>query len=345
MAEPRPTLAVLFAGAIRHATEYAALIARHPQLHLIGVAEEAGAASWQHTRAKELALAHGVPYQPLATALENPDLDLVVVTTEPARHAETAIRVILAGHSVLVDKPVATDRSAARRLATAARNAQAVTGYVHRLFSPALERLRDHLASGALGLPRSLELAWISANPVAQEGGAVVVDPGLSGGGELWNFLGYPLDAVLWLTGLPVRRVSATATSVTSEAHRRFGVESLATVMLELDGGVHASIAVGRGPAVGGGIYTTAILGSHGYAAVDELRPELEVVLADGSDPEELADDRLFELTFEGVLDDMAAALRGRKTLRRTLADGCELAEVIAAASEAAATGKPRTIA
>ncbi len=344
MAEPRPTLGVLVAGAIRHATEYAALIARHPQLHLVGLAEDAGAASWQQTRAQELALAHGVRYQPLATALESSDLDLVVVTTEPVRHAETATQAILAGHSVLVDKPVATDRSAARRLATAARSAQAVTGYVHRLFSPALERLREHLTSGALGLPRSLELAWISANPVGEEGGAVVVDPGLSGGGELWNFLGYPLDTVLWLTGLPVRRVSATASSVTGEAHRRFGVESLATVVLEFDGGVHASIAVGRGPSAGNGIYTTAILGSHGYAAADELRPGLEVAFADSSEVHELADDRLFELTFERVLDDMAAALRGRGTLRRTLADGCELAELIAATSEAAATREPRRI-
>jgi hypothetical protein len=164
-------------------------------------------------------------------------------------------------------------------------------------------------------------------------------------GGELWNFLGYPLDTVLWLNGLPVRRVSATAASLTSEAHRRFGVESLATVMLELDGGAHASIAVGRGPPPGNGTYTTAILGSHGYASVDELRPELEVVLADGSEAEELADGRLFELTFERVLDDMAAAVRGRGTLRRTLVDGCELAELIAAANESAATGEPRPIA
>jgi myo-inositol 2-dehydrogenase / D-chiro-inositol 1-dehydrogenase len=344
VAEPASTLGVLVAGAIRHAHEYAALIARHPQLHLIGVAEDADAAAWQLTRAKELALAHGVHYQPLANALDNPDLDLVLVTTEPARHAETATQAILAGHSVLVDKPVATRRSDARRLATVARSAPAITGYVHRLFSPALERLREHVASGALGLPRSLELTWISADSVGQEGGAVIVDPTLSGGGEIWNFLGYPLDTVLWLTGLPVRRVSATGTSVTSEEHSHFGVESLATVTVELDGGVHASIAVGRGPSASHGIYTTAIVGSHGYAAVDELHPELEVVFADGSESDGLADERLFELTFERVLDDMAAAVRGRGTLRRTLAEGCELAEVIAAATEAAATGQPTTI-
>lgn len=336
-------IGVLIAGAIRHAADYAPLIAGHQRMHLAGVAEAADAAPWQRERARALAAEHELPCEELDVALRRDDVDLVLVTTEPTRHATFAIRALESGRHVLVDKPVATTADDARRVAAAASASSAVAAYVHRLFSPALERLRAHVASGALGVPRSLELTWIAANAVEDEGGEVVVDPALSGGGELWNFLGYPLDTALWLTGLSVLSVGAAGTAAASEPHRRHGVESLATVTIELEAGVHVAIAVGRGPAVGGGVFAASVAGSHGYAAVDELRPSLDLAVLGGGGAD-FNGDHLFALTFGRLLDDVAAAIERGGTLRRTLQEGCTVASVVAAACSSAARGARQTV-
>lgn len=335
-------LGVLILGAIRHAADYATLIAAHPQLRLVGVAELPSAPAWQHARAHELAAAHGVPAEAAPDALTRRDVDLVVVTTEPTRHAAAGIAALEAGRHVLVDKPVATTSTDAIALADVARRTDVVSAYFHTLFSPALERLRAHVATGSTGTPETLQLVWTAANAIEDEGGEQIIDPVYSGGGELRNFLGYPIDTAVWTTGLPVQRVFALGTNVTSEPHQRHSVESLATVALEHTSGLVTAISVGRAPAVGGSVFAATLVGSHGLVHVDESRPAVDVRTRIGETS--AGDDERFEALMRGLLDDIVGAIEHGQPLRRTLVDGCDTARVIDAACRSAASGQPLEI-
>lgn len=342
-------IGLLVAGAVRHAADYATLLAEFDGVEIRGIAEESHEDDWKVSAAHDLAGRLGVGFRPLDTALSDPSLDLVLVTTEPTRHASVARRALAAGHHVLVDKPVATSAQAARDLAAAAvRHPGQVSGYVHRLFHPAAERARSLIDSGAVGLPMQLEATWISANDVLQEGAQVVVDRELSGGGELRNFLGYPLDLILWLTGLPVSRIHAVACTGSSALHQQYGAESLAILTLELEGGAQASIAVGRGPAVGAGVFEISVVGSHGTIMLDETKPS--PTISSGSHQLQERDaPGTFKQVFLDCVRDLISAIDdcrgGRQSQpRRSLSDGCEVAALIDLAYASLACGAPVSV-
>lgn len=332
---------VVILGAMRHAADYAPLLAAHPSLHVVAVADDLDAGGRQREMAAELARGIGVPLEPTDAALDTVSgHGLVMVASEPTRHAALASRAIGAGCHVLVDKPVATASSDARRLGDIAREHRGqAAGYVHRLFHPSIERARALVDSGHLGVPREIQATWISANDITEEGGDIVVDPALSGGGELRNFLGYPLDTVLWVTGLEPARLHTQAITGPSALHRAHGAESLATVVVEFAHGVTAAICVGRGPAGGRGVFTLDVVGSHGAYRCDEARPAVDLVSA--RETAVLAGDGSFESLFTAVLDDMVAAIRDRRPLRRDLGHGCRLAEFIDLAVESSCSGQP----
>jgi predicted dehydrogenase len=328
---------------MRHAADYAPLIDRHPRLTVMAVAESADAGVRQQQAADALAHSLRVPTMSDDAGLEAIGDGLVVVTSEPTRHASLAGRALSAGCHVLVDKPVATSFSDAARLRQSAQaHPSQVAGYVHRLFHPALERLRAVVDSGRLGTPLDVRAIWVSTNRIDDEGGDIVVDPTLSGGGEIRNFLGYPLEAILWAIGLAPRRVYAQSTVGDSALHRSFEAESLATICVEFEAGVTAAICVGRGPAEGRGTFTLSASGTHGSLQIDEARPAVD--LAGLASPTVQPASHGFDATFTAVLDDVVAAIGGGRRLRRSLVDGCEVAELIDLAVQSDRSGMPLTV-
>ena len=332
---------VLMAGAVRHAFDYAPIIATHPRMNLVGIAEESDADLWKIDLARELAKKCGTSFFSIEDALSRKDIDLVVITTEPTRHTSLAIQAIKAGKNIIVDKPVATSIADAEKLARTIEESNLVTSYFHRLFEPTVERAKELIQSGQLGLPLTLDLTWISSNSLADEGGEIVTRKQLSGGGEIRNFLGYPLDIVLWLTDLKPIRVYAS-NSITSNDHAASGVENLATIVLEMESGVRANITVGRGPNVGNGIFTTSIVGSHGFLSVNENRPTLEIATTVKDFKSSINfEQENFEKLFNLFLNDFVSALDGKTHVRRTLLDGCKIAGLIDLACTSASISHP----
>ena len=333
---------VLMAGAVRHAVDYAPIIATHPRMKLVGIAEESDADLWKIDLARELAKKCGTSFFSIEDALSRKDIDLVVITTEPTRHTSLAIQAIKAGKNIIVDKPVATSIADAEKLARTIEESNLVTSYFHRLFEPTVERAKELIQSGQLGLPLTLDLTWISSNSLADEGGEIVTRKQLSGGGEIRNFLGYPLDIVLWLTDLKPIRVYAASNSITSNDHAASGVENLATIVLEMESGVRANITVGRGPNVGNGIFTTSIVGSHGFLSVNENRPTLEIATTVKDFKSSINfEQENFEKLFNLFLNDFVSALDGKTHVRRTLLDGCKIAGLIDLACTSASISHP----
>jgi predicted dehydrogenase len=83
-----------------------------------------------------------------------------------------------------------------------------------------------------------------------------------------------------WLLGRAVRRVSAATANYFFRENQQHDMEDFGVLLLELDGGITASLAVGR---TGwrshpmGGVNRVTLVGTKGVACVDAYRPRLEV--------------------------------------------------------------------
>lgn len=97
------------------ARQYTATFARLPDVELVAVADIDAA------RAGELAAElDGTEAVPVDRLLADASLDAVVNLTVPAVHAEVSLRIIEAGRSVYVEKPLCATTAQAREVLAAA---------------------------------------------------------------------------------------------------------------------------------------------------------------------------------------------------------------------------------
>lgn len=278
----KPTLRIGFLSGIRHAVPYAEILAELADVELIGIAEDAAAPAWMKEDSAKAAAAVGVTYfDSLEPLLDANAVDAVIVCSEPTRHAALAARALAAGLHVLVDKPVGTSRADIDQLVQAEAAAMGTLSVINRLQSPAVQRLRRWVDAGTMGLPLHVDVEWFASGAhfaTSVERPELVVDPSLSGGGELLNFLLYPVDYIRFLTGLEVVEVHCEASTLFGQLHEENGVEDCAIVSLLLENAVTATVTVGRVPAapgLGPVSSTIRILGSHGNASSDDDKPQI----------------------------------------------------------------------
>src|SRR5688500_14238866 len=86
--------------------------------------EVAGICDPRRQKAEGLAATTGAAAVPDLDALLALGVDVVSVCTPPDRHVDLALRSLDAGRHVMCEKPVARDLADARRLLTAARDAE-----------------------------------------------------------------------------------------------------------------------------------------------------------------------------------------------------------------------------
>lgn len=142
-----------------------------------------------------------------AVLIDDPDVDLVVVSTPPDSHATWALRALQAGKHVVVEKPFAirTDEADAV-LAEAERAGLLAVVYQNRRWDPDHIAVRNAVRAGRLGEVFHLETfvggyghpcnLWHS-------------DAGASGG-AFYDWGAHVLDQVLDLVPTPVEHVTAT---------------------------------------------------------------------------------------------------------------------------------------
>jgi predicted dehydrogenase len=131
--------------------------------------------------------------------LSEPGIDLVVVSSPDALHAEHALAAIAAGKHVLVDKPFATTLADARRVAAAAEaGGRLLTVFQNRRWDSDFRTLRRLVDEGALGEIVQLESHFDRWRPVP----AAVWKEARDGGA--WLDLGpHLVDQALVLFGMP----------------------------------------------------------------------------------------------------------------------------------------------
>src|SRR5581483_6700509 len=88
--------------------------------------------------------------------------DTVIVTTVDAFHDVYIVRALELGCDVLTEKPMTTDEVKANRIFDAiARTGRHVRVAFNYRYAPAYTKLREVIASGAIGEPLLVDFAWI----------------------------------------------------------------------------------------------------------------------------------------------------------------------------------------
>jgi myo-inositol 2-dehydrogenase / D-chiro-inositol 1-dehydrogenase len=342
----RDSYGVLLLSCVRHQRDYAPYIAAHGRLKIAAVADEPGLPDWMRKVNSEMAEAYGVPYiEDVGAALARADVQIVSVCTEPTRHARLATQAALAGKHVIVDKPMSTTLADADVLIAAVETSGVKLTYVHRLFSPSTQQARQAILDGRLGLPWALHVDFLSGGGLgsgAVEDFRLVVDRTLSGGGEMMNFLVYPVGYLRYLTGLEIVSVYAASGTYFFEPHRKSGVEDLASVAFTLERGVVATVSVGRIPAElpTAGEFTLRIHGSHGMMYVDEYRPRVDIYGERGQRVRGLLAVDPGAGRTEGILNDLIASIDVDRQPLVGPRDGRAVTAAILAAYESAATNR-----
>lgn len=135
-----------------------------------------------------------------------------VIASPATRHAEFAVALAAHGSHLLVEKPLAADLLAARRIVDVCRRHDRVllTGYNLR-FDACLQRMKQEVVAGTIGVIYGLHAAvgqflpdW---RPTADYRDCVSASRGLGGG--VLRELSHELDYVQWIAGGPMEVVSA----------------------------------------------------------------------------------------------------------------------------------------
>jgi len=171
----------------------------------------------------------------------------------------------------------------------------------NRNYVPALLHAKEQIDAGAIGRvcavhvdfyfakdagppkgsrePVHSPLDW-QAHQIAAHGDGSDGGLGTEPMGELAIEGIYPLGYIRTLTGASVRRVFARSTSHFHQLYADNAVEDLASVTLEMDGGIIGTVALGRIGAAShpsGGEIKIQVVGQSGAFVVSEARPDVGI--------------------------------------------------------------------
>ncbi len=150
-------------------------------------------------------------------------LDMAVVAVPTGMHEEVALELAEAGVHTLVEKPIASDSVAGRRIleAFASRGLVGAVGHIER-FNPALQSLRSRIESGDLGDVYQIATRRQGPFPARIADVGVVKDLGT-----------HDIDLTSWLAQSPYTSVSARTTTRSGRPH-----EDMVSISGQLANGV-----------------------------------------------------------------------------------------------------------
>jgi predicted dehydrogenase len=154
-------------------------------------------------RAQSFADRHGVEraYGSYSEVLADPDVDVVYVATPHAQHAAIAQAALRAGKALLVEKAfTATSAGAAEVVALARSTGTFVMEAMWTRFQPAVVRLRELVADGAIGEVRSVQADLGVQRPFAPDDRLFALE---LGGGALLDLGVYVVSFAQMLLGAP----------------------------------------------------------------------------------------------------------------------------------------------
>jgi predicted dehydrogenase len=208
----------------------------------------------------------------------DPDLDAVYVATPVAPHAEQTIAAAEAGKHVLCEKPMALDVASCDRMIEACRaNGVRLGVAYYRRFYPAVLRIKELIAAGAIGKPVLAQInAFERFNRGLDEPGGWRLDPAAGGGGPMMDFGSHRLEIFLNLFG-KAEEVHGYADRLLFER----AVEDTSGAWLRFESGVRAVLTVTHAAITPRD--TLEIFGSEGSLHVGVLNEgDLRIVTPEG---------------------------------------------------------------
>lgn len=135
--------------------------------------------------------------------INDPDIDLVLVTSPNTDHFRWAREALLAGKHVVVEKPFTVTVAEADELIEIAKKQQKIlTVYHNRRFTSDTKTVKKILDSGLLGEVTDYETHFDRYRPDPRPGGAWREDP-LPGSGIFYDLGSHLIDQALWFFGMP----------------------------------------------------------------------------------------------------------------------------------------------
>lgn len=169
-------------------------------------------------------------------AVEDPELDLIVIGTRHDSHAEIAAAALRAGRAVFVEKPLGLTREEIDDVWAAGRENDRLAIGFNRPFAPLAERLRSEVDAA----DGPLHLTYRVNAPLAAD--HWLNDPRV-GGGRILGEACHMFDFANWLCGVPLR-VMAGALPAPSTVG---SVESASVVIEYANGSVATVVYSGAG--------------------------------------------------------------------------------------------------
>jgi predicted dehydrogenase len=161
-------------------------------------------------KAEDYAKRHEVPkwYTDAYDLINDPDINAIYVATPPGAHEEYASAALKAGKPVYVEKPMAVDLAACRRMLQVSRETGSRLSIAHyRRALPMFLYIKELLASKAIGEPRTVRISLLQPPDPSLIAGSEInwrVDPALVGAGLFYDLAPHQLDLVLYFFGAPL---------------------------------------------------------------------------------------------------------------------------------------------
>ena len=281
---------LLIAGNHTHQENYARAFAADQRCRIIGLTDSGDVPPRRKELNAALARELGVPLlEDCPAAIHRDDVDLVSICAEPERRGALTVAAIGAGKHVYLDKEPAVSVEGVREIAAAVRQSGVLSQTFSLVRSAPSAEARRVVESGRLGALVGLHAEMFFAKGIA--GTADLTQPRreraeagrftfIDSKRELLCVGWYPLVLFQWLTGKRFTRVAAVTSNYFFSEHQRNGVEDFASVLLEMEGGLQATITVGRtgwSSHPNFGIHQAHLIGTDGAVTIDAFRPRLEI--------------------------------------------------------------------
>jgi predicted dehydrogenase len=191
------------------------------------------------------------------------DVDAVVVCTPARTHFPLAKEALKAGKHVLVEKPITTQAAEARELVALAADVdrQLMVGHTF-VYTPAVRKIREIVASGELGEIRYATSTRANLGPVRHDVGA------------LWDLAPHDFSILSYVLGERPTTVSGRARSFLQP-----GIDDVAFLNLEFGSGTVAQLHVSWLDAKK--IRQMLFVGSKKMLVYDDLSADAKVVVYD----------------------------------------------------------------